>query len=72
MKIVGYLLLSQLEIKFGLRFKVAVRQNLSCSTAMLIINLRVIVSLRFASDPLPYFQRQRTPKGYHMGILVSD
>jgi hypothetical protein len=48
----------------------AVSENLSCSTAMLIIRLRLMLS--YASDPLPYFQRQRTPKGYHMGILVSD
>jgi hypothetical protein len=28
--------------------------------------------LRGASDPLPYFQRLKRAKGYHMGILVCD
>jgi len=42
--------------------------NLSNSTAMLIINLRV----SYASDPLPYFQRHERAREYHMGILVCD
>jgi len=53
-----------------LRNRFAVRMNLSYSTAMLIINLRV--SLRYASDPLPYFQRLERAREYHMSILVCD